>query len=101
LPVNFSVQELRPILLKAGNRFSGKLRSVFVVLDDDVKVRREATEIPGSGSRSGVAPTEDIEDNLEEVQSVEEVQSGSGVRSGRSRSNKRGPESSIENRSKR
>lgn len=41
LPVNFTAKELRPILIKAGKRFTNRLRSTFVVLDDDMKIPAE------------------------------------------------------------
>lgn len=89
---------MRPILLKAGSRFSGKLRSTFVVLDDDTKVSRTLTGQTGPVPASEVEmQNEPDEDDL--AHSVVEVQTGSGT--SRARNNKRGADGLIENRSKR
>jgi len=55
LPTNFSSSEVRPILLRAGNRFAGRLRSTFVVLDDDTTVSRKTNNGKGATSRSDKA----------------------------------------------
>jgi len=85
LPTNFTPQELRPILLKAGNRFSGRLRSTFVVLSDDTSVVRS--------SEASVEPEEvELDDDNAFVQ-VQHGQTG--------RKKKRGPDSQAGNKAKR
>lgn len=48
LPVNFTAEELQPVLKKAGNRFSGQMRSLFVVLDDDMKLSASSSSSGGT-----------------------------------------------------
>jgi hypothetical protein len=101
MPTNFSAEELRPVLLRAGNRFAGRLRSTFVVLDDDVKVSRDRRDRAGPSS----AAPEAVSERVDEVEEVEEdddderviiqVQSSSGVKR-----NKRGPASRVANQAK-
>lgn len=56
LPTNFTEEELRIVLKKAGSRFAGQMRSLFVVVDDDMKLGSRPTPVPmaiddeGSGS---------------------------------------------------
>jgi hypothetical protein len=69
LPVNFSAKELRPILLKAGKRFTNRLRSTFVVLDDDMKVPPAEADDAES--------VVDVDDD-DEDRALVQVQSGSG-----------------------
>jgi hypothetical protein len=87
LPTNFTPEELRPILLRAGSRFSGKLRSLFVVLDDDAKVTRE---IAATGAEDADA------DGAEGDSTVVEVQSGPSSVNPR----KRGADSVVRSKSK-
>jgi len=93
LPVNFTPSELRPILLKAGNRFSGRLRSLFVVLDDDAKVSRPSRTTSGHADGSGQVDAGDDESEVIEVQRAER-NSGSG------RGRKRGPDTQAASRAK-
>jgi hypothetical protein len=91
LPTNFSASDLRPVLLRAGNRFAGKLRATFVVLDDDMKVTRGV-----EASRTSEAPEQEVEPEVEASDDAfVQVQSSS------SRGNKRGAESTAGSRSKR
>lgn len=106
LPVNFSSEEVSKILKMASTlKFSGKLRSTFVVINDDMLRVRKAAGPGGSGSgsvsaigQSQVGPSDADEDEAEiEADSedqVTEVQTGTSV-SGMSGSgtNKRGASS--------
>jgi len=48
LPFNFTPEDLKTVLARA-NRFAGKLRSLFVVLNDDMKIVRPASRSGGPG----------------------------------------------------
>jgi len=85
LPTNFTPKELRPILLKAGNRFSGRLRSTFVVLSDDAPAAPEMED-----------PGESVETEVDEEDAFVQVQHG---QTGRKK--KRGPDLQAGNRAKR
>lgn len=81
LPVNFSSEELKPIMKKAVNaKFNGKLKSIFIVLDDDM-----VSKFRGAASRVKGAIDVEIEDESEispesEVFEVQQGPSGSGSR---------------------
>lgn len=101
LPVNFSSEELKPILKKVDSAFfHGRIRSVFIVLSDDMLAKRRGAV------RSRVIETEDLrpEDETEIIEDglegFSEVHSGSGS-GGHSRSNKRLADSAAGNRNKR
>ena len=89
LPVNFRESDLRPILEKVNSKLKGTLKSVFVVVSDDMLPRKgKAAGAAGSGpSGSGAGP---------------ESRSGSGSKGGRSggRGEKRGPSVSPSDSSK-
>jgi hypothetical protein len=87
LPVNFTPKELRPILLKAGKRFTNRLRSTFVVLDDDMK-------IPPADDEDAESVAEVDADIDDEDRVLVQVQSGS------SRGQKRGSSAPAGNKNK-
>jgi hypothetical protein len=113
LPVNFSLEEVSKILKMASTlKFSGKLRSTFVVINDDMIRTTRAAGSTGSESlpvsasgQSQVGPSDVEEDEVEiEADSedqVTEVQTGSSVPGGSASStNKRGASSPPHRNSK-
>ena len=58
LPTNFTSSELRPIITKARVHFKGKLRSTFVVLDDDVQLPRDLPSAVVAEQLAGDGPDE-------------------------------------------
>jgi hypothetical protein len=103
LPVNFTPTELRPILNKAGHRFSGRLRSTFVVLSDDMKVASKDTGDTRTDTASSAMETEandDVDDDVVSVQSGSGGRSGAGTGSGSGRGQKRGSKTPAGGKSK-
>lgn len=88
LPCNFTQDELKPLITKASKRFPGKLRSLFVILNDDMMSGEPARSKNGGrdvGSRKIVTgDAEEVEDEDDDGQ-VEEVNRGAGSSSGASR----------------
>ena len=69
-PVNFTKEEIGDITNRAAQRFAGKLRSIFIVLSDDMVSRRSKRAASPSGAsgtaerRARVADAES-EDNID------------------------------------
>jgi hypothetical protein len=71
LPVNFTTEELQPVLKKAGNRFSGQMRSLFVVLDDDMKLPGGPKDrVQASGLTEAESEAVEGNEDLEMVQAA-------------------------------
>ena len=71
-PTNFELSEIQEITNRAAQRFSGQLRSLFVVLSDDQVQTRQRSKRPASpsgsssvGRRARVAPAQD-QDQLDD-----------------------------------
>lgn len=56
LPANFSEEEVMPLIKKYGSRYPGKLKSLFVVLSDDL-VPPSSGSAPGGRSKRGRSPS--------------------------------------------
>jgi len=84
LPTNFTDDEVRPILIRAGSRFAGRLRLTFIVLDDDSRVGKKKTATAVADPSSPVSEDEDEESRFVTVQG----------------SRKRRPDSRVENLAK-
>lgn len=73
LPASFTPEELKPVLTKVGKRFSGKLRSLFVILDDDML---SSATLRSSAPSASASMVEDGSSELEASATVEEISSG-------------------------
>lgn len=76
LPTTFTPEELKPIIAKVGKRFPGKLRSLFVILDDDMQGVGQVTRPGSTDDQALVSEAEDNSCQNETEALVEEISAG-------------------------
>lgn len=92
LPATFTDEELKPVLKKAGGRFAGQMRALFVVLNDDMRSG-------GVASKASEAEAEVDPEVVDHPESLEFVQAPPASKGAASR--KRGPDSVVGTSAKR
>lgn len=88
LPISFSAEELEPILREIKPKWYGKVRSLFIVLSDDMIKKRPRTKPATTQPNEDEEETDITEETASDTRPVTKAGKGSRV------NNKRGPSSS-------
>ena len=87
LPCKFSPSEIEPITRRVNPKLAGQIRSIFVVLSDDVYKKKRPQ--PPTQSKDAAAATEASDDNMSVTSEVSNVTSVSSASARTSRGSKR------------